>query len=99
MDGTSGVEDGDTTWKIVVVILIVILLLGTSLVCLCMSWRAILNNEQWCICNICCLLVHACRRRDVENGEQYEEVFRHRDQSAVVVTERNLLDEREIYVS
>ena len=99
MDGTSGVEEGDTTWKIVVVILIVILLLVTSLVCLCMSCRAILNNEQWCICNICCLLVHTCKRRDVEDCEQYEEVSRHADLSAVVLTERNLLDEREISVS
>ena len=65
-------EEKDSVWQITLVCLLVALLLVTSLICICRSWRSILNNEQWCICQICCLILLRCRsnvkKQCEENG-------------------------------
>ena len=62
-------EGKESIWQIVLVCSFVALLLVVSLVCMCMSWRSISNNERWCICQICCLILSKCRR----NTKAYHE--------------------------
>ena len=63
-------EEKDSGWQITLVCLFVALLLVTSLICICMSWRSILNNESWCVCQICCLILLRCRNNVKKQCEE-----------------------------
>ena len=62
-------EDTESVWQIALVCVLVALLLIGSLVCMCVSWRAILHNERWCVCQICCLILLRCRNTTTDDIE------------------------------
>ena len=65
----------DDLWQVVLISSVAVLLLLAFVICVCSSWRAILNDENWCICQLCCILLLKWKKNNMQEHGNHQEVL------------------------